>query len=610
MKRVRRQNPIWMLGLGLVAGQPLVFATPQKPSQALEKLPQKLEPLHKSLLFDQNFDTAAVRPFLPEKVVAEYFERLESQRAPASLQEEFKVAASQIPAPLPMIAEAHPLLAQLPNLVASNADIHISNVSAPTIETLSVSIPTPAPIPVRAAVVNVVATAPAPAPVKPVAAKPVVVANERPAKDVLKDLQTENKIVIKGNDVPKLKSLESSRAGVYVIDESAFLESRFETVPGASIQWLNPDSNLSSKPNKKGLAFVPYPNAYSARYIVKAPGYLPAVGYAVKGMISPVLLYREARLGPILKSLNQATTPGQAILIGKFLSRSLRPLEKMSFDQFLRDTQTSFYSLGLFGLFHPGATESGPRGDFLINHLNFSLQYLLAKQDKGSGEISEWPAQLVDFKGLSPVLTTTLVEPKAIALSTQVVDAFTLERPETGIYASIGGQRGLVEPDSDGILDLGEVFERPSVDLIEIRAQGYMKTWLNTPALSEALPDFVPLFTQNQLDEVLQTVDETASSEQSYVIGAVRPENIRKSFEVKVFGADGHQARSAKIFYFGKENKLSTSASAVDPKDARFVISGLPEGEWHVILVDAKTGEGRGIQVVRTQRGTISQTQF
>jgi len=571
MKRVRRQNPIWMLGLGFVATQPAVFAGIQKQPQAMAKLPQTLQPLQKSLLFDQTFDKAALRPFLPETVVADYLDRIEAKNTPAKVIEEVKVAASKIPDPTPVAKEPKSILAELPAVLVAN------NSTAPVV------VEKPNPIPVTI---------------------------ERPAQEVLKDLEQEAKVTVQRNDVAKLKNLESDRAGIYVLDESSFLENRFETVPQASVQWLHPESNLSSKPNKKGLSFVPYPNAYSARYIVKAPGYLPAVGYAVKGMISPVLLYREARLGPILKSLNQGAKPGHALLIGKFLDRNLKPIEKMSFDEFMRDTQTSFYSLGLFGLFHPAAKETGPRGDFLINQLNFSLQYLLAKQKLGTEEINEWPAQLVDLKGLEPVLTTTLIEPKKTALSTQLVDSFTLERPETGIYASIGGQRGLVEPDAEGILDLAEVYARPSIDLIEIHAQGYLKTWLNAPAQSEALPDFVPLFTFDQLDEVLKTIDESASLRKSYVIGAVRPENMKGKFELKVYGSNGRLARDAQVFYFGKENSLSNSANAMDPKDARFVIAGLPEGEWHVVLVDTKTGQGQGIQVVRTQRGTISQTQF
>jgi hypothetical protein len=576
MKISRRQNSIWVLGLGFVASQPGAFAAVSKQPQVLSQLPATLKPLHKSLLFDQTFDSAPLRPFLPEKIVAEYVERIEAKRTPARLVEEVKVAASQVPTPSVKALEPVSPLADLPVLVAANSEA----MSAP-----AAKLPTPTPA-------------------------VVVEAPERPTKEILRDLEQEAKIVVKTNDVPKLKNLESARAGVYVLDESSFLESRFETVPGANVQWLHPNSNLTSKPNKKGLAFVPYPNAYSARYIVNAPGYLPAVGYAVKGMISPVLLYREARLGPILKSLNQTARPGHAIMIGKFLSRQLKPIEKVSFDQFLRDTQTSFYSLGLFGLFHPAAKETGPRGDFMINELDLSLQYLLAKQDLGTQEIREWPAQLIDLKGLSPVLTTTLIEPEARVLSTQLVDSFSLERPETGIYASIGGQRGLYEPDADGILDLNEAFERPSVDLIEIQSQGYLKTWLNTPALSEALPDFVPLFTLEQLDEVLKTVDASASLNQSYVIGAVRPENIRRKFSLRVYGSNGRMFKNAKVFYFGKQNSLTSSAEGLNPKDARFVISGLPEGEWHVVLVDTKTGQGRGIQVVRTQRGTISQTQF
>jgi hypothetical protein len=579
---------MWVLGLGFAASQSGAFASAPQQTQVLAKLPETLKPLQKSLLFDQTFDAAPVRPLLPEKVVAQYLERLEAKRTPAA---EPKIAASKIPEPI-VIPDDEP--SDIPALIETAKRLEQPIVA-------DIIGPAPAAAPVAAAPAPAPTPAPVPAPAP---------AAERPVQEVLKDAKENNAIVIATNDVPKLNKLESSRPGVYVLDESSFLENRYESVPGATVQWLHPQSNLSSKLNKKGIAFVPYPNAYSARYIVKAPGYLPAVGYAVKGMISPVLLYREARLGPVLKSLNQSAKPGHAIMLGKFLSRDLKPLEKMSFDQFLKDTQSAFYSLGLFGLFHTGATETGPRGDFLINDLNFSLQYLLAKQNSSSPDLNEWPAQLVDLKGLGPILTTTLVEPKGTALSTQLVDAFSMSRPETGIYASVGGQRGLIEPDSDGILDLEEVFERPNVDLIEIHAQGYMKTWLNVPAQGDALPDFVPLFTFDQLGEVLSSAKMTPSLDSSYVIGAVRAENIRRRFELKVFGSDGRMPKNAKIFYIGKDNVLSASSASMDPKEGRFMIQGLPEGEWHLVLVDKKTGQGRGIQIVRTQKGTISQVQF
>jgi hypothetical protein len=556
MKRVRIKNSVWVLGLGFAAAPHGTSASLAKQPQMIEKLPSTLQPLHKSLLFDQSFDEAPLRPFLPERIVAQYIENSEAPRTPAKIEKPAPVAASQVAVEVADEPETSPL---------------IEVVSAP-----------PTPLPVR----------------------------ERETKEILKDLQEENKISIPSRSIPKLKSLQSARAGVYVVDETAFLENRFESVPEATVHWLHPKSGLSSSIDTRGLAFAPYPNAYSARYIVNAPGYLPAVGYAVKGMLSPVVLYRDSRLGPILKSLNQSAQPGKTMLIGKFLDRTLKPIEKMSFDQFLSETQTSFYSLGLFGLFHPGARETGPRGDFMVNDLQQSLQYLLAKKDGDPTQLDEWPAQLVDLKGLYPVLTTTFVEPRNLPLSTQLVDAFSLTRPNTGIYASIGGQRGLVEPDSNGILDLADTHERPNVDLIEIHAQGYMKTWLNIPAVSEALPDFVPLFTHSQLAEVLNAVGASFDPSNSYVAGSIRPENTPGHLELKIYGSDGKMNRSAQVFYFGSDNSLSASAPTIDPQDARFMIAGLPDGEWHLVLVDAKTGHGHGIQVVRTQGGTLSQIQF
>jgi hypothetical protein len=564
----RSHNSIWFWGLGLVVSSPSLLASISQESSTV--LPTK----HKSLLFDQSFDEAPVRPFLAEELIKKYVEvALAPQRAPASQEKQIKRKASELENAV---------------TVASSANVEIKIEATSKIETEPAHVAMP---------------------VFHKAAAPIEI-TETQTKEILEVLIEKGDVVLEKRSIKKPQSLVSQRASVLVLDEAAFLESKYERVPNARVHWLHPNSQLSSAVGKDGIAALPYPQSHSARFVVTAEGYLPAVGYATRGLINPVLLYKENRIGPILKTLNRSPKRGESLLLGRFLNRKLAPIAKMSFDDFARETRNSFYSMGAIGLFHQAARESGPMGDFLIPQLSPSLQYLLSKQSLNNVDFHEWPAQLLDLKGLSPILTTTLLEPVEKSMSTQVLDAFHLSRPSAGVYATIGGQRGLVEPDASGILDLHDMSERPNVDLIEIHAQGYLKTWLNTPAVSKTMPDVVTLFTSAQLSEVLKSVGESVSFDKTYVVGAVRAEDYNDALRVQIYNAEGKIARQAKVHYFGDNNRLGVDNSELKLTDPRFVVTGLPEGEFHMVLTDLTHGHGQSIQVFRTQQGTVTQIQF
>src|SRR5690606_35908385 len=108
-------------------------------------------------------------------------------------------------------------------------------------------------------------------------------------------------------------------------------------------------------------------------------------------------------------------------------------------------------------------------------------------------------------------------------------------RPNSGIYASIGGQRGVFEPDINGFIDFKDMSLRPSVDLIEVYAQGYMKTWMSSAGMSETIPEILPLFTQGQLQQIMRSVNETANPNNAYIVGNLNTANYKNSVQFKIY---------------------------------------------------------------------------
>lgn len=524
-----------------------------------KNLPSKLSSLSKSLLFDASQGPAPFGPLISESV----FETIAAKKSASQ-----KIIAAQktLPQNKPKVSEKPTPAAKAP-VVASAAE----KVAA-------------VPVPSR---------------------KPATLSKAKP--ELSKEKDPTPQVV----EISKPATLFANGASVLVLDEEAFARQEFFTIPGAKVSWLHPDSSLKSTPNKHGLAKVPYPRTHSTRFVVEAEGYLPAVGYAINGMITPILLYKEDRLGPILKSLGLAPDSRSSIVLGRFLNQDLKPVSNMTFDNLGRQNNNTYFSIGGVGLFHSAARKSGSQGDFLFKGLERSLQYLLSSQHNADHSVIEWPAQMLDLQGLGPVLTSTMLQSKAGKFRTQVVDAFTLIKPDTGIVANIGGQRGVFEPDQDGYLSMEEVYLRPNVDLVEVNAQGYMKTWLNVSPAQTPHDEILPLFTSEQVNSILAPVNETVSSEDSVVIGSVRPETYRqKLLELRVFDSNGTRAKDARVHYFAADGRLSNELGSLETIDGRFVVTGLDDGEYHAVLVDPQSGQGQSIQVFRAAKGIVSNLMF
>ncbi len=609
MSKFRPSSSLFFLsaGIGLCAISVNTHANEykEKKSAVYKRLSKKMAPARNSLLFDQDFDKTPVRPLISDKLVKKIIE----------IEYAHKIAVSKEPV---VVAKEEPIATQkevaAPRKPASTPKEELESVvlSAEPVEEISAE-KTPETKAVEEKLIAFVAKPKIVAKPKaveaPEAQKPVEVAvaqEEAPAKvDPPKEpvIEVSQKMILP-------KDLLSKRATVAVVDEEKFSHGELFSVPEATIFWLHPNSSLSSEVDGSGLVKVPYPKAISTRFFVIAKGYLPAVGYAVKGQITPILLYKEKRLPPILKSLNIHPDSRESLLLGRFLDRNMKAVSNVEFESLDTQERRGFYSVGSFGLFHEAAKESGPQGDFLFKGLDHALQYLLASRKNDDHTINEWPAQILDLKGVGPVLTTTIIKAEAQSLDTQVVDAFTLIKPDSGIFASIGGQRGLVEPDKNGFLKFNDIYKRPTVDLIEINAQGYLKTWINTPVDRASMPELVQLFTPGQASAVLSLVGESVGRNDTLIAGTLRPEVYPNESQIWVFDSFGKKVKDAVVSYFGDDGRLSSKATSMSPGDARFMITGLEEGEFHLVLVDSATGSGQSIQVTRVSNGVVTQVQF
>ena len=636
--------------LSALCSSTLAVATP--PSLVLE-IPnwgfasKQLSPLRstsRSLIFDQAFDKVSYRPMpqarptsiaivaptkapaakvevvvkkapglLRTAVPTEWMDTVHAQLQNLSQSPRFAAVKkpSVVPAPLkipPTAREAAPITviasdnSPLPQKSLFQRSSRLLKTFAATVTSTPVArLVTPAPIKVSA---NKVPDA-----------APLTKEVETP----IEDAQTEE---IQSNFVKKFVQprAEAEVAKIFVMSEESLMSGEPQAVVDAEVNWVSVKSGLISRTDANGVARSPYRKISSMRFIVNAPGYLPAVGYAVGGMAIPVVLSSEARLAPIIKSLKVIPDATKTLVIGKVLDRKLRAISNVTVDTSVEKPFSIFYSFGELGIFHPQAKLTGPQGDFFISGMRDGIQYFMPSQTiktnvqsangLDSEQIREWPATIMDMSGLPSVVTVTLMESTKASVLTQVLDAQTEERPDVGVHLIIGGQRGVYVPDAEGYFKLADLHYRNSVDLVEIRAQGYIKTWITSLPNPQNFPEAVLLYKQNFLDELFGEYLYDVDMAKGVTFGHLRPERFNRPVEIRVYNNTGKESDQAKIFYGDAENNLSLRKKSTDSLVQSFAITNLDAGEWHVLVLGAKSQKVLDAQVLRTEAGTLSQLQF
>jgi hypothetical protein len=452
--------------------------------------------------------------------------------------------------------------------------------------------------------------APAPAPVE-IAAK---IAEATKASPVLQNQSDENDVAPnRGLLVESAPQAKANEAMVWIVDEVSLLDQSARAIADAEVHWIHPNFGVSSKSNEHGITVSPLGRTHSTRFIVYKEGYLPAVGYATLGQVSPVILYPESRKGPILNPLG-LKAENRHLIFGKFVKSNLKPLANLFLD--LNDTNPAraFYAAGPLSFFTPLAEHTGATGGFIAAHLNSKLQYLMPTELSKK----EWPAATVNTLGAPLEFSLSIVESRPYEHVFSISDAVHGTPPSgVPVLASVGGQKGPVWPDEAGYIRMTELHKRPFVDLIELAIDParkteevagtdpsdseYLNTWVNVSHTSQSLLRDVPLFTPAQLRALL--AEKIHISERGIVMGTIQKSLAgRRALSMDVVDSFGAKTKIETLFF--DESVVSQDNSV------KFAIPNIRSGEWHLVLRDAKTQKVLGVEVVRTKAKVVSQVGF
>jgi hypothetical protein len=462
------------------------------------------------------------------------------------------------------------------------------------------------------------------APVKPVAVSAPI---EQPLQSL------DSKVSAQLGDFLDQKWARASieRGHLKVVDEESLSTQSPRAVQGAEVFWMGLESGIKSISNRKGIAVVPSWISHSARFIVKAKGYLPAVGYAWNGQVTPVVLYRESRVPGVAQSVllditrkvNSFPYPNASTVFGKVVSPEGSPLKGAWIDTSLQEPHKLFYSMGSLGLFHPRMESTGVQGDFLISGLGWGykpiLTTLLGETQPSDGrepvesvtDVSKFPSAFVDFSGSGPIATTTIVQGRDAVLQTQILDQIS-QTYTAGqqVFANLGGE--ISRPDENGFLELNAPFQRPQVELLEISSSSFLKTLLSITSDPKTVPDEIVLFTERDIYSLLKDVSVELNFQRPIVFGKLRPED-ESQFKVEVVDYRGKTLDGAPVYYFEETDdgaQLNPNLKHSDGVSQNFVVGNLMPGEYHLRLKRVTDGKIFATQTLRTRANTISLIQF
>lgn len=431
----------------------------------------------------------------------------------------------------------------------------------------------------------------------PIKVKPVVAA-AKPAPAPVPAPQLPQVAHRKSISLPDL--VQANQARVLVVDAQSLNFGVIVPIAKATATWIGAESKLETKSNSKGIVKAPYPKTRAQRFLINAEGYIPAIGYAVMGSIAVAPMYKADLVAPLVESLALKDFNSH-IVLGKALDKNLRPISNVKVDLSQSNSAVN-YSLGSWGIFMQGLSESGASGDFVATGLKGTIQYFMPVENQSS---EEWPSTIIDLSGAPQVVSVALPKSEREFTQTKVLDAFMLDRPEGQVNLTIGGQRGVYIPDAQGETIIENLFVRPSVDLFEVRAPSYLKSWISTPANPKLMPEFSPLLSNLQVQQLLEPADISWNPEQGVVIGSLQSKDYKEPVQVRVIGPNGRLMRKATVVYFDKHNNASSTIHSTQFNN-RFSIVGLGDGEWTLIAVGALTKRGLGSSVVRSSAGVLS----
>lgn len=444
----------------------------------------------------------------------------------------------------------------------------------------------------------------------------IIAAKSRPSVEVAPIRTHQSRIPTSARPHPQ-------EARVLVIDAEALNFGRIVPISNAKASWTGLESRLETTASPTGVLKSPYANTKSQRFIVNAEGYIPALGYAIKGSVAIAPMYKAELVKPLAETLGIKTFD-KHIVIGKALGKNLQPTSGVRLETSQPDASVE-YSMGSMGIFAKGLESSGPAGDFVAIGLDSAVQYFMPTE-----ESEEWASTPIDLTGAPQIVSICLPKAEKEFVRTNILDGFMLEKPEGLVNLTIGGQRGVYIPEEQDLESeesseantlVENFYRRSAVDLFEVRAPDYLKTWISNPANPSLISKFSPLLSEGQIQTIIEPSGIHWSSEQGIVLGSITsPDLVNKELKVTVLNSTGKVVKDAVVLYFDENSQAANPQDISSTKyNHRFMIVGLDAGEWNLIAIDPRGRRikspskrhtfapgGVGSSVIRTNHGVLS----
>ncbi len=431
------------------------------------------------------------------------------------------------------------------------------------------------------------------------------------------------------------------RGHIKVVDEETLTLGEPRAIEGIEISWMGNENHMELKPNEKwtndnGIALVPTAMSHSARFIAKAKGYIPAVGYAWSKNVTPVVMYRESKIPSVAQGILKKVTdklqtfpyPNSTIVFGKVIDSSGAPIEGVWMDTNLSENHEIFYSTGSFGIFHPQQKTTGVLGEFLVSGMQMGYKpltptkvgNLFANNGLEPVESSQnsvnLPSHFIDFSGVGPIASVTLVDGQNIQLETTIVDHTSNSYPEgLGILANLGGEKTV--PDTGGNVVFSKVPNRPNVEFVQVNSLSkdyYLKnTLLNITTNPLTMPDAVTLFSTRNLYSAFQDISYEVNFERPVIIGRLRPEHFTEAVAIEVVDYRGKTLQGVPTFYAEKVDEemiINRELKQTSPDTQTFILGNLVPGEYHIQARRVRDRKILATQITRTLSDSISLVQF
>jgi len=391
-----------------------------------------------------------------------------------------------------------------------------------------------------------------------------------------------------------------------ILDNESYNLGQINPLKGAKVNWLGVNDSITSLSNSQGITNSPFLLHHSSVFIVEKKGYIPAIGYAIAGELSLVMLEKTSRLKPILNSLEISFEHNKTQLIfGRVFDAQLKPAADMTLESLSGNKNQVFYSSGSLTLFNKNTQQTGSSGEFLALSDGEDFFHFTA-QKKSNKE--KWSDQIISLFKKYPVLSFTFVEGFQNKFEAAFVDAYTRSEIENEAFVLVGKNSQMETQNRDGLFDFSFKSPRNNVLDMQFFTKGYLKTTLHHNGKELHTPEDVFAFTPKHIKRILGY---RSASNRSYIFGQLRKDIYEESVKIRIYDSIGREYTRARVHYFNQNNVTHHELDRTHPDQQNFAISLLPSGQWTVVVMDEEESELLSSQVVRIYGNrTVSQILF